>query len=89
MASIVMPIVLVQHVRQNLQCLIIIIKNAERIAGVIRLGLVLIIVVPVSQISLLKMECVRIVLVVVDSARGQAVVNVKAVLIEHGRCTLC
>jgi hypothetical protein len=53
---------------------------------VIRLGSVLITLVIAKLISLSKMECVRIVLMVVVYVLDWVVISVKTVLIEHGKC---
>ena len=84
MAITAIRIALGQHANQDIVYLTI--QNVEGTVGVIRVGSVLIIVVDVNQISLFQMDCVRIVLMVVVYVLDWAVISVKTVLIEHGRC---
>jgi hypothetical protein len=55
---------------------------------VTRLGLILITVVHVNQTNLIQMGYARIVLMVVAYAADWELINVKAVLTEHGKCIL-
>ena len=71
------------HVKKDLVYLIV--KNVEETVGMIIVGSVLIIAVVVKLISLFLMDCVRIVLMVVNYVLDWAVISVKAVLIEHGK----